>query len=122
MNVDEPFAQRAQRLRRHRLAVDIGAPATVARHDAAQDALAAVFDRLFVEPRARVSKRSATSSSTTLVAAMTIGRSERVCGQIGTSTSAARLGCTIGPPQESAYAVEPVDVATMKPSPPCVLT
>jgi dihydrodipicolinate reductase len=34
----------------------------------------------------------------------------------------ARLGCTIGPPQDSAYAVEPVEVEMMKPSPPCVLT
>ena len=32
----------------------------------------------------------------------TIGRSDSVCGQIGTSTMAARLGCTIGPPHESA--------------------
>ena len=71
---------------------------------------------------ARDSKRSDSSSSITLPPATTIGRSDRVCGQIGTSTSTSRLGCTIGPLQDSAYAVEPVDVAMMKPSPLCVLT
>src|SRR3546814_13244388 len=34
----------------------------------------------------------------------TIERSDSVCGQIGTSVNASRLGCTTGPPPDSAYA------------------
>jgi hypothetical protein len=52
----------------------------------------------------------------------TIGRSDKVCGQIGASTSASSSGYRIGPPHDSAYAVDPVAVATTKPSPPCVFT
>jgi len=47
----------------------------------------------------------------------TIGRSDSVCGAIGASTSTFRRGSTIGPPQERAYAVEPVAVAITMPSP-----
>ena len=52
----------------------------------------------------------------------TIGRSDNVCGQIGATTSTSRCGATMGPPQESAYAVEPVELATTMPSPPWVFT
>ena len=45
-----------------------------------------------------------------------------VCGQMGATTSASRCGATMGPPQESAYAVEPVELATTRPSPPCEFT
>ena len=46
----------------------------------------------------------------------TSGRKDRLRGQIGVSTMALRDGCTIGPPAESEYAVEPVGVDTMRPS------
>ena len=45
-----------------------------------------------------------------------IGLKEIVCGNIGTTTMASRLGCMIGPPADSEYAVEPVGEATMRPS------
>ena len=44
------------------------------------------------------------------------GRADSVCGLSGTSVSAGTAGCRIGPCAESAYAVEPVGVATMMPS------
>ena len=47
---------------------------------------------------------------------MAIGRFDNVCGEIGTSDIAGKPGCRIGPPLESAYAVEPVGVAIIKPS------
>ena len=46
----------------------------------------------------------------------TTGRSVKVCGQIGVITKASTAGCTIGPPAESEYAVEPVGVPTINPS------
>ena len=46
----------------------------------------------------------------------TRGRDVSVCGNIGTTTIASRLGCMIGPPADSAYAVEPVGEATIRPS------
>ena len=46
----------------------------------------------------------------------TRGRNDRLRGQIGVNTIALRDGCTIGPPAESEYAVEPVGVDTMRPS------
>ena len=60
---------------------------------------------------ARFSEISMTERSLTV-----IGRLESVCGQIGTSTNPGTLGCRIGPFEDSAYAVEPVGVATMRPS------
>ena len=42
--------------------------------------------------------------------------STSVCGAIGTSTQPAMPGCSIGPPADSAYAVEPVGEATIRPS------
>jgi len=46
----------------------------------------------------------------------TRGRKERLRGQIGVNTKALSDGCTIGPPADSEYAVEPVGVDTMRPS------
>lgn len=46
----------------------------------------------------------------------TSGRKERLRGQMGVSTIALSDGCTIGPPAESEYAVEPVGVDTISPS------
>lgn len=46
----------------------------------------------------------------------TSGRNDRLLGQIGVKTIALKDGCTIGPPAESEYAVEPVGVDTMRPS------
>ncbi len=66
---------------------------------------------------ARVSGRSDSRSSIGLPAGTTIGRSLRVCGEIGASTQTSRFGSTMGPPQERAYAVDPVAVATTMPSP-----
>lgn len=49
----------------------------------------------------------------------TSGRKERLRGQMGVSTIALSDGCTIGPPAESEYAVEPVGVDTIRPSDYC---
>lgn len=46
----------------------------------------------------------------------TSGRNERLRGQMGVRTSALRDGCTIGPPADNEYAVDPVGVDTMIPS------
>lgn len=46
-----------------------------------------------------------------------IARLVSVCGETGSTTPQLRLGETIGPPAESAYAVDPVAVATIIPSP-----
>ena len=56
VHVDEVLAERAQRLHRHGLSVDVGAAAAVGRDDPAQLDFALVLDRLFLEPghRARV--------------------------------------------------------------------
>ena len=51
---------------------------------------------------ARVSGRSCSAISMTERADTTIGRSERVCAQMGAITSASRCGSMIGPPHESA--------------------
>ena len=48
--------------------------------------------------------------------ATAIGRCVSACGATGTSANAASRGSRIGPPADSAYAVEPVGVATMMPS------
>ncbi len=45
-----------------------------------------------------------------------IGRFDSVCGHTGTIANTDSAGCRIGPPAESAYAVEPVGVATIRPS------
>lgn len=44
------------------------------------------------------------------------GRKESERGEIGVRRSARVVGCTIGPPAESEYAVEPVGVEMMIPS------
>src|SRR5439155_1724433 len=70
------------------------------------------------------SKETRTSSvqggiGSTVMAAFegtTSGRTARVCGQMAATTMASTLGTTIGPPADSAYAVEPVGVATTIPS------
>ena len=49
---------------------------------------------------------------------MTTARAVSVWGQIGVTTIAGTDGCTIGPPADSEYAVEPVGVATISPSAP----
>ena len=46
----------------------------------------------------------------------TRGRNDKLRGQIGVRTIALNEGCTIGPPADSEYAVEPVGVETMRPS------
>ena len=46
----------------------------------------------------------------------TRGRKDKLRGQIGVRTIALNEGCTIGPPADSEYAVEPVGVETMRPS------
>ena len=46
----------------------------------------------------------------------TSGRKDKLRGQIGVKTRALKEGCTIGPPAEREYAVEPVGVDTMRPS------
>lgn len=46
----------------------------------------------------------------------TSGRNDRLRGHIGTSTTALKEGCTIGPPAEREYAVDPVGVDTITPS------
>lgn len=46
----------------------------------------------------------------------TRGRNDKLRGQIGVRTIALSEGCTIGPPADSEYAVEPVGVETMRPS------
>src|SRR5947209_14249886 len=49
-------------------------------------------------------------------AGTTIGRFVKVCGAIGVRSSASSVGCTIGPPAARLYAVDPVGVATIRPS------
>lgn len=46
----------------------------------------------------------------------TSGRKERLRGHMGVRTSALSDGCTMGPPADNEYAVEPVGVPTMRPS------
>ena len=53
VNIDERFAQLAQRLHRHRLAVDVSARAPIRADDPAQHAFVLVLDRLLGEPGAR---------------------------------------------------------------------
>src|SRR6266404_6864494 len=54
--------------------------------------------------------------STLHVSPTTSGRSLNVCGQIGVKIMDSTAGCTIGPPADSEYAVDPVGVATINPS------
>src|SRR3954454_12038378 len=44
----------------------------------------------------------------------TMGRLDRSCGAIGTSTQPAMPGCRIGPPADSAYAVGPAGGQRMR--------
>ena len=53
---------------------------------------------------------------------ITIGLLVNVCGAIGTSKKELEFGLIIGPPQLSEYAVDPVGVETMYPSPSFELT
>lgn len=46
----------------------------------------------------------------------TNGRKERLRGQMGVRTSALNEGCTMGPPADREYAVDPVGVETIIPS------
>ena len=46
----------------------------------------------------------------------TIGRLKRLCGFNGMNTIDRTSGCTIGPPRDMAYPVEPVGVETITPS------
>ena len=46
----------------------------------------------------------------------TRGLNDKLRGQIGVRTIALSEGCTIGPPADREYAVEPVGVETMSPS------
>lgn len=46
----------------------------------------------------------------------TRGRNDKLRGQIGVRTIALNEGCTIGPPADNEYAVEPVGVETIRPS------
>ena len=46
----------------------------------------------------------------------TRGRNDKLRGHIGVKTSALSEGCTMGPPAESEYAVDPVGVETIMPS------
>jgi len=46
----------------------------------------------------------------------TNGRNDRLIGATGVNRRACTEGCTIGPPEESEYAVEPVGVDIIKPS------
>ena len=64
----------------------------------------------------RGSGLSRTTISTVQLLLITIGRLDSVCGDTGTSAITESEGCTIGPPDDNAYAVEPVGVATIKPS------
>ena len=45
------------------------------------------------------------------------GRNERLCGQMGVTRMQGTWGCTMEPPAARLYAVEPVGVATIRPSP-----
>ena len=53
---------------------------------------------------------------TTASGRSTTGRFDSVCGEIGDTSSTSTVGSTIGPPAESEYAVDPVGVATIRPS------
>lgn len=46
----------------------------------------------------------------------TRGRNDKLLGHIGVRTNALKDGCTMGPPAEREYAVEPVGVDTIRPS------
>ena len=46
----------------------------------------------------------------------TRGRKDKLLGHIGVRTNALSDGCTIGPPAEREYAVEPVGVDIITPS------
>ena|SRR2546428_7052093 len=52
----------------------------------------------------------------TLLSETTIGRTLKLCGQMGVITKFPEPGKTMGPPQLNEYAVDPVGVATIKPS------
>jgi hypothetical protein len=54
VDLDEQIGELAQRLQRHELSVHVGPRAAVGAEHAAQDELALVLDRLFLEPAQRV--------------------------------------------------------------------
>ena len=45
------------------------------------------------------------------------GRKDRLCGQMGVNRMHGTCGCTMEPPAARLYAVDPVGVATISPSP-----
>ena len=51
-----------------------------------------------------------------------MGRLLSVCGAMGVMISASMAGCTIGPPADRLYAVDPVGIAMIKPSALTVVT
>ena len=57
------------------------------------------------------------SIRTVSVGAITRLRSKTPVGAMGVRRMACVIGATIGPPAESEYAVDPVGVETMSPSP-----
>src|SRR5688500_17524704 len=59
----------------------------------------------------------AATSTSELRDETTTGRNERLCGQIGVTQKASTPLSTIGPPADRLYAVEPLGVAAMTPSP-----
>ena len=71
-----------------------------------------------VRPILLSSKRRSVSIVMTIsrLLGITTGRSERSEGQTGVKIKASTCGCTIGPPAESEWPVEPVGVATISPS------
>ncbi len=62
--------------------------------------------------------RLSTSTATVDSGPTTSERAKSVCGLSGTTSIASRLGHTMGPPAENAYAVDPVGVDTTMPSQP----
>lgn len=57
-----------------------------------------------------------TRSSTRDVPGNRRGLKDKLRGQMGVRSNAFIDGCTMGPPEESEYAVEPVGVEIMRPS------
>ena len=65
------------------------------------------------EERKAEGEEKFTCNLTTTLEGNTTGRKERVRGLIGVRMTEDRDGCTIDPPHDREYAVEPVDVAAM---------
>ena len=65
---------------------------------------------------ALTSRPLTTSTATSVASERTIGRLESVCGAMGTKTQPGIAGCSMGPPADSEYAVDPVGEAMINPS------